>query len=202
MSKSPSALRIVYHHDLFVNRTAEIKLIVDKAHSLLSEVDRNRIIVFNAPRGAGKSWLLQEIAWQLAHNHDDTVSPYYVDLLQRSGMNNEAAISTVLAELLARRGISDDLSGLSVFSRINLLLNSLQTSNRVDVFLFDHVAEADSAFLETLEDRCLAPLTSQLRALLVLAGRGREYTWKSPSLKSSSYDLAPFTHRHTQEQLK
>ncbi len=194
MSNSLPKPRTAYNHDLFVNRTDEISPILAKAHGMMSDLDRRRVIVFNAPRGAGKSWLLQEIAWRL--RSESSFRAVYLDLLRYVEQPPDKAIRDVIADLSQE-------AGFQVESSIYDIVNSMVGALQIFVLLVDPVDESSNGFLELLEDHCLVPLTTQMRALIVLAGLGREYIWKSPSLRyASSYDLVPFTYQDTQEQLQ
>jgi len=58
--------------------------------------------------------------------------------------------------------------------------------------------------LAELEDRFLAPLAIHPRALLVMAGRGRVYPWKTPELRLyvEEHGLEPFDEDLTKQQLE
>ena len=94
---------------------------------------------------------------------------------------------------------ASDLAG-----QASTVINNVRRLNRVLVLLVDYVDESTNDLLNRLEDHCLSPLAVEPNALIVLAGRGREYIWKGPELrlKSEEHDLSPFDPVQTLEQLR
>jgi hypothetical protein len=211
MTMGTQPQRLSYDHDKFVDRTDEVKLVLDKAQQLVKgPVQDKRVVIFHGARGSGKSWLLQEIAYQLKAN---SASPccVYIDLPSALEDNPPSDDDTFLSKIIAQiygsltqateAVMSDDLTPAE-WAR--LLSETLARPERALVVLFDHVDESASSLLELLEDRCLSPLAVAVNVLIVLAGRGKEYIWKGPELrlKSEERDLLYFDLAWTREQLQ
>jgi len=198
--------RLPYSPDKFVDRTDELLLVIDKAKRLVGgSFEEKRVVIFHGARGSGKSWLLHEIARQLETTLSKALC-VYLDLLTfkpSSGNPVREIIKQIRGTLLGPGGIPlpDDVTPDQCS---NLLAEAAKGSNRVLVALFDHVDESPVQLLEPLEDRCLASLAVSPKVLIVLAGRGKEYTWTIPHLrlKSEELDLECFDLSCTQQQLE
>ena len=207
MSAQPE--RLFYSHDKFVDRAYEVRLLIDKARRLAAgSHEENRVVIFHGMRGAGKTWLLHEIGYQLKQTLSNVLT-VYLDL----GEFSDTPVNNALQAIVCRiRDAIESKTGPSPFwvrgdERLEALTGMLLSSVRrmgVLVLLFDYVDESPHELLALLEDRCLAPLAVLPSVLIILAGRGREYIWKSPELrlKSEERDLAHFDLPSTLEQLK
>ena len=208
MSSLPG--RLTHDHDKFVDRVTEKRLVLDLVRRLLlGEPLERRTVIFHGQRGAGKSWLLREIEYQLMTSKAD-VLPLYLDLADYAEQPFEVAVRDriwkvhqAVAHTIGPVDVglqaTDDLEQLTMW-----LLADVKQMPGVLVLLLDHVEDADKALLEGLENYLLRPLIHDPRVLLVLAGRGRQYIWKSPILRirSQECNLHRFEPSETQEQLE
>ncbi len=196
-----------YSAGKFVDREAEIKLVVEKANALAagSPVDQ-RVVVFTNGRGTGKTWLLahlQTILHTLPH-----VIPFLLSLGEYAGGRDpHLAVVDILqqfgAEVMGQR--QGSRTPPAEMSRS--LKQDLQPllEKQVLALLVDQVHESDWQLLAALEDYLLGPLAVEPRALIVMAGRGRPYPWRTPELrlKAQFVNLEPFPDvAATETQLK
>lgn len=201
--------RLPYDHEKFVDRADEVRLVVDKAQrSAASLHEERRVVIFHGARGSGKSWLLREIEYWLNETLPDDLV-LYLDLAEFTAQPVDDAVQILIhriwkaAETRTGRGtiqVRED-------ERLDVLAEALVTAVRrvgVLVLLLDHVDESSSDLLALLEDRCFSPLAVLPNALIVLAGRGKEYVWKRPELrlKSEERDLSYFDLPCTREQIE
>jgi hypothetical protein len=200
--------RLSYSHDQFVDRTDEVRLVIGKAQMLAGGAFvEKRVVIFHGARGAGKSWLLQEIREQLQLIFPSVLA-VYIDMLDFSIPSYEDVVRKIILQV--QKAIEDMVGSIPKISdseRLDALtMNLLTNVRRVDVLvlLFDNVAESPRGLLALAENYCLEPLATSPNTLLVLAGRGKEYTWKGPELrlKSEERDLLCFNPDYTQEQLE
>ena len=201
--------RLSYDHAKFVDRTDEVRLVLDKAHNLaVASFEDKRVVIFHGARGAGKSWLLHEIEYQLKQTLP-TVLTVYLDLAEFSAPPVDDAVWALITQI--RGAIADRLGSSPLQTQQSESLSMLASVlidgvKRVPVLLLliDHVNESSREMLALLEDRCLELLAVEPRVLIVLAGRGREYTWKSMELRlrSEERELPYFDLAWTREQLK
>ena len=71
--------RLLYNHDQFVDRTDEVQLVLSKVQRLpRNDSLKRRTVIFHGQRGTGKSWLLQEVVYQLKDKTN--VLSVYLDL--------------------------------------------------------------------------------------------------------------------------
>ena len=201
--------RLTHDHDKFVDRITEVRLVLDLVQRLLlGEPSDRRTVIFHGQRGAGKSWLLREIAFRLANKESGLT--LYLDLADFTGQEPHDAIQTVIqrvhqpvAETIGSAAVSlhatNDLDQLAEW-----LVADVKQMPGALVVLLDHVDESHKALLEALEDHLLGPLVGVPEVLLILAGRGKEYIWKGPELRirSQECDLRHFEPSDTQEQLE
>jgi tetratricopeptide (TPR) repeat protein len=201
-----------YDPDLFVNREPEIKMIMDTAQALSrGEEVRNRTIVFWGYKGAGRTWLLRHIEGTLGRALD--VKPLYVDLEAYAGLQVHQALGALFDEF-AKGLWESDAGRARLYERTKeawpAMISPLLTDaigslleRQVLVLLLDHVYESEWHFIEALEERLLAPLAMHPRVLIVMAGRGQAYPWRTPELRLYTHDchLPPFDEKLTEEQL-
>jgi len=217
MSTAPGALPAIphYHRSLFVNREKEIEFVTKKAQSLsLGKPVRQRTIVFWGYKGTGRTWLLRRLEEALLEL--DGVRAQYLDLGEWADYAPDQAVD-VIKEITGRiadqarewlRGpvakpneeqATPDNWGGELPPDVQELLGRY-----VLVLLLDHVYESDWDLLELLEEHILALLAVQPHVLIVMAGRGRAYPWKTPELRlyTEERHLQPFDEPLTEEQLK
>lgn len=193
-----------YQESLFVNREAEIKAALDLAEKIRrGETLRTRTLVFTGMRAIGKSWLLHHLEGEISQLGFSVV---YLNMKLFEGKEPSLVVKKSL-EMLYKHGMGNeiipdwiDLPDLSqkVMAEIRKWLESERKWLCVCV---DHVYETDWEFLPLLEDYILAPLAIEPRVLLILAGRGRAFQFKTPELWfAESYELKPFDEKILEEQ--
>jgi len=162
------------------------------------------VIIFTGERGSGKSWLLAHLQTELSKL--SPLSTYQFDLGKCKDLSVHPAALSVLDDIqqaLCPSSVTGvDLSNVSR----NLVQGIRQLLlKKVLVVLADHVYESDWKLLAVLEDYLLGPLAVEPCVLIVMTGRGRAYSWKTPELrlKAEFVDLEPFPDvAITTEQLK
>jgi hypothetical protein len=199
-----------YSPGKFVDREYEIQLVREKARRLASgrAVDR-RTIIFTGERGTGKTWLLAHLRTELLEQFSD-MTVFLIDLRDYTDWDPTLAVGDIL------RRFSADIDGkskklgttLSDMSR-NLMQGTRPILEKRPLALLVDQAYwsdwSDRKLLAALEDYLLGPLAVEPRVLIVMAGRGRAYPWKTPELrlKAQFEDLDPFDKANdTAEQLK
>ncbi len=193
-----------YAAEKFVNRKDEINLVLEKARALAAgRVVDQRVVVFTNGRGTGKTWLLHHLETRLASISDLLV---YRFRLSEYPPEPLLAITDILTDLQRVIGGREQLGETLMDMSRNLLLDlRSRLERRALVLLVDEVHESDWQLLAALEDYLLGPLAVEPRALIVMAGRGRPYPWRTPELrlKAEFVDLKPFPDvSFTTEQLK
>ena len=201
-----------YDCALFVNREREIEWVRKKAQALsLGESVRERTIVFWGYKGTGRTWLLKRLEEMLPELGG--VQAQYLDLGEWAVHKPDQAVKKVAGRIV---GQARKRLGRSVTRPSDEQANSddwskgLPTDVRdllgeyVLVLLLDHVYEADWELLKPLEEQILTLLAVQPRVLIVMAGRGRAYPWKTPELRlyTEEYHLIPFDKDLTEQQLE
>jgi hypothetical protein len=199
--------RLPYDHLKFVNRADEVRLVVDKVQRLAAGLhEERRVVIFHGARGSGKSWLLREIK----HSLQTTSLPVLCACANLSDEYDgpvDEAVRAILQQIyhaLAEPASPSLLDNIKTEQWTELLAQEAKKPGRTLVVMFDHVDESSSDLLALLEDRCLSPLAVLPNALIVLAGRGKEYVWKRPELrlKSEERDLTYFDLPCTREQIE
>jgi nucleoside phosphorylase len=199
--------RLPYDHAKFVNRHEELQFIIDRVRRLASTGLERRVVVFRGARGSGKSWLLQEIEYQLRQNPAN-IPAVYVDLMKYSTQPVDASVRMALRqidqEVTTRTGFNSLPSVGDLASQVGALVDNVRRLNKVLVLLFDYVDESSNDLLAKLEDHCLSPLAVEPQVFTLLAGRGKNYIWKGTELrlKSDERELPPFDPVQTLEQLR
>jgi hypothetical protein len=194
---------IEYSIDRFVNREEEVKDVYKKIDDLSANrsVDK-RVIIFTGERGTGKSWLLLH----LQESVNKKCKTALIDLDKYVDWEPTLAVVELLNQLYDLVKLSSGNLGktLPEMSR-NLMTDLWKLLKDKPLVLFvDHVYESDWGLLSTLEDYLLGPLSLEPRVLLVMAGRGRPYPFKTPELRLQAdfCDLSPFSKEATTEQLE
>ncbi len=187
-----------YSRDKFVWR-AEVKDILDLVNKLKEGPLAKRTIAFSGERGTGKTWLLLHLVEEIQRISD--VRVYFLGLkpdftiegiikdFRKSVLGLETALGKTPAEMSRQ-----------VMQELRALLHK-----QVLVILVDQAYESDWKLLSELEEYLLGPLAVEPRVLIVMAGRGRAYPWKTPELRlfAEFHKLGPFTDpKQTAEQLQ
>ncbi len=195
-----------YSPDKFVDREEENNLVISKAR-LLAEgrsVER-RTVIFTGERGTGKSWLLAHLQVQLRALSGLAV--FLLSLGDYTGWDPILAVADILKRLNDEAGEQRAGLGATLAEMSRNLMQDLRLmlEKQTLVLLIDQVYESEWKLLAALEDYLLGPLAVEPRVLIVMAGRGRLYPWKTPELRlrAEFVDLKPFPDvRITKEQLR
>lgn len=105
------------------------------------------------------------------------------------------AIITDLLKWLSEKLLFPLTTDTNLAYQTALMERSVRTDLREHglILILDSVFEQPWQFLEVLESYVLGPLASLSNVLLIMTGRGRLYSWKSPDLKTGSVKtLEPF----------
>ncbi len=210
-----------YTDALFVARTKERKIVLDKikeiikAHARQKIIDR-RTIVFMGQRNMGKTWLLGNLEEELkklnvsvlkldmeAYCHPEQIP----DKCTQKPIEVVKEIIDASAEKLhLQHPVMQVQEAREITGKSKVFIEAVQQKlqDKPLVVLLDSVFEADWEFLGKLEDYFLGPLAIEPWVLLVLTGRGRAYPWKTPELRlrADFNPLEPFTKPETEAQLK
>ena len=180
----------------FVNRRQEIELVMKQVRALL-QGDRPdaRTIIFTGERGTGKSWLLAHLQ-KVKLDALSGVHTFEFNLHEYADWDPILAVADILKRLDAAIGKRNTKLGITLADMSRNLMQDVRQSlgKQVLVLLVDYVYESDWKLLAALEDYLLGPLAVEPRVLIVMAGRGRAYPWKTPELrlKARFVDLEPF----------
>ena len=185
-----------YSPKKFVNRSQEIELVMKQVHALLRGGRPDvRTIIFTGERGTGKSWLLAHLQ-KAELGALSGVRTFEFNLQKYADWDPILAVADILKQLDAAIGKRNTKLGITLADMSRNFMQDVRQSlgRQVLVLLVDHVYESDWKLLAALEDYLLGPLAVEPRALIVMAGRGRAYPWKTPELrlKAEFVDLEPF----------
>jgi hypothetical protein len=193
-----------YSSDKFVDRDDEIGLVMEKARPLRQgkALDK-RTVTFVGERGAGKSWLLACLHDRLK---DESIVVHSLNLADYAGRDPILAIIDILHKFghaVLRQPQASNITPVEISREL------MHTARRVLekqplALLVDSVYEADWKLLAVMEEYLLGPLAVEEHVLVILAGRGRPYPWKTPELrlKAEFVDVGPFDEAKTIEQLR
>lgn len=193
-----------YTNDAFVNRDKEMALVEEKAKALIQRQPLDeRTIIFMGQRGTGKSWLIRHLQTRLAAL--PAIISLIIDLEDYRGSTPEEAVKKILYHLNDRIFKQSTLSTeeLPELSREFMRHLRVILMEQPIAFLVDTVFESDWQLLATLERYLLGPLAAESRVMIVMAGRGQAYPWKTPELRLRAmfHNLEPFTPEQTKAQL-
>jgi hypothetical protein len=195
-----------YSPDKFVDRDEEIKLVKDRARKLAEgQAADRRTIIFTGERGTGKSWLLAHLQGEIETLPDMQVFSF--SLRKYADWEPVLAVADILKSLDNQLEEGGEALGATLAEMSRNLMENVRRAldHNALTLLVDHVYESDWNLLAALEDYLLGPLAVEPRVLIVMAGRGRAYPWKTPELrlKAQFEDLEPFDKANdTAEQLK
>jgi len=157
----------------------------------------------------GKSWLLSHLVTKIAQLEVFII--YLIDLAPyrtRDPLRDPLYEVMDILKAFARTVLGEDkLPGATPAEMSRALMERMRRrlQDRPLTLLVDSVYESDWRLLAALEDYLLGPLAIEPRVLIVMAGRGRPYPWKTPELrlKADFWDLQPFQdEKMTEEQLR
>ena len=196
-----------YSPKKFVNRRQEIDLVMKQVHALLQrERPDTRTIIFTGERGTGKSWLLAHLRKKELGALSGLLT-FEFNLQEYDDWGPILAVADILRRLDDAIGKRNSELGITLADKSRNLMQDVRQSleKHVLVLLVDHVYESDWKLLAALEDYVLGPLAVEPRTLIVMAGRGRAYPWKTPELrlKARFKKLEPFSEEQfTKKQLE
>jgi len=193
----------------FIGREDQLAEVRKKAEKLSAgEQEERRTVIFTGERAIGKSWLLQRLAELLA---ELGFTVFRVDLKAYANKpktdkpDEEVAVANILLDLHRLWGEKQSPGGASLaeLSRNVLEVVRKQLPEKPLAVCVDHVYESNWNLLAALEEYVLGPLAIEPRVLIILAGRGRLYPFKTPELrlKVEPEELVPFSLDETIEQL-
>ncbi|MBN1921651.1 MAG: ATP-binding protein [Anaerolineae bacterium] len=198
-----------YIRDKFVGREEQLDLTRRIAQKIRDrESVQRRTLIFTGERAVGKSWLLGRLADLLSDEFRFTVLKVNLKDYPIDTRNAESAASAAAGKILLKLAelLEYEPRGTSVpeLSRNVIEVARAQLHNKLLAVCVDHVYESDWNLLAALEDYVLGPLAIEPRVLIVMAGRGRPYPFKTPELrfKAELIELHPFESQETAEQLK
>ena len=199
-AKSP---KIEYDDSLFVNRDNERDLIKARIEALRQDhaaSDTKRVVVFTGERGTGKSWLLKKIESEVKKLPDTIV--FFIDLDVRKSM---AIMCAEIYECLQSTALHREAKteARKACGELIKYLRARDAPERLFVILIDHVFESWDQ-LGMLEDFLLTKLVKHFGVLVVMAGRGQLYPWKTEVLRFQQefYPLKSFDRQSVQQQLQ
>lgn len=188
-----------YEPGKFVDREEELDIIESKVAALeRGQPVAQRTVVFTGERGTGKSWLLSEVEHRL--RSQGNVYVLRVDLGPYRAWGDPAlAAMDILRRSSQATGGPEKGLGQTVSEISQRVMEHIGQLTKPFVLLVDQVHESDWDFLRVLEDYVLGPLAANPQVLLVLAGRGRPYPWRTPELRlfAEFHDLEPFGEEDT-----
>lgn len=195
-----------YSPDKFVDRETELERLQKRVRALIEGRNGHGVIIFTGERGVGKTWLRAHWQEQL-RQEQEKVLVIWVDLKKYVGKDAAWTVEDILRQVSKRTEGPDKLLGLDLAEISRNVLKHLREKvlRKQGLILFvDHVYESEWALLPILEDYLLAPLAAEPRVLIVLAGRGRLYPWKTLELgvRADMVELSPFDEKFTKEQLE
>jgi len=170
--------------------------VMEKARDLIKgcPVDKHTVS-FVGERGTGKSWLLAHLRHEL--EKVGKLLLFSLNLADYVESAPDIAMMNVLRsfnrEVLGR----EELPGATPADMSRMLMEKVRPllERRPLALLVDSVYESDWRLLAALEDYLLGPLAIVPGMLIVMAGRGRPYPWRTPELRLEAefVDLHPFS---------
>jgi hypothetical protein len=195
-----------YVNNLFVNRVDEIDFVRRKLEQVLEgQILEKRTTIFTGEHGMGKSWLLHHLRENLA---SPQVVTHYFNLENYFKQPDLGQAAQQLCAELWQALFKTTMPACSSLEQATrVLITAVKEQilpQQALVFLIDTVYEAPRAFLSDLDDYVLSAFAIEPKVLLVLAGRGREYSFRAPELRlrADFITLLPFNQTITQEQLQ
>ncbi len=166
-----------------------------------------RVVNIWGGRGSGKSWVLHYLQETL--NAKGDLRTYYLNL---SDFGKKDPLISVL-EIID--GFADEMRlkqggkikfGPTPSEASRKLIEAIRSELKKKplVLLVDHVYESNWDLLANLEEYWLGPLAVESGTFIIMAGRRREYPWKTPELRlrALSIDLKPFNDDQLKQQLE
>ena len=195
---------LIFKRQAFVGRKKE----VERVREILQQIKEGsasqqpKSIVFQGEMGIGKSWLLRYLYNDFIADID--LKTVYCDLKQYAGQDPPQAVMEIIKLFIPE---DDSVASVESLAQASLaVMEKIQDTlkDKLLVIVADHVYESDWKLLSELENHLFGPVAIEPRTFFILAGRGREYPWKTPELRlrAEFIDLQPFTKEETKNQMK
>ncbi len=204
MSKESKKIMLPdYDAKKFVGREDEIKRVYVIFMELLQGYKpKERVITFIGEVGTGKTWLINHIATLIKQNNAQAI---LIDLIKYKNDSPEDAIIKILQEFYTKLTDGKTIKGNNIVEVSRFVMESAQGHARTGVIglLLDHVYESNWDLLTYVDQYILSPFAATPYTLIVMAGRGRPYPWKTPEVPFQNFlELKPFNEKLTQKQVK
>ncbi len=181
----------------FVNRTDQLNEVISRVQSVLDGLNNSAFIKFySGGAGLGKTWLLKQISVEMEQRN---LSNTYVDLSNYAGVKNIAeirqSIIDFLQNLIKQFNPDRDISDCSLDELSWYMENDFEEfvgKNKTWVLLVDNIYTPSWEFLKELENHVFGPLSTQQSIVMVFAGHGSKYAWRTPELQLEHEELLPF----------
>jgi len=165
---------------------------------------KSRVRAYVGEKGTGKTWLLKHIANKAKEKGAQAL---FIDLQDFKGKEPIFAISDILREVNKQLTGEEALLGVTLAEINQRVMENVrkQTKKRaILVLLLDHVYDkSDWGLLAYLDQYLLGSMSAEARTVIVLAGRGRRYPWKTAELfQAKPALLEPFSEEDTREQIR
>lgn len=195
-----------YSLTYFVDRKEvdEIKGYIDIVRS--NPKADGRVVNVWGSRGAGKSWILHHLKEELGGKDDFKV--YYLDLSRYGKKDAVISVLEIIDEFANEMNLKGERVkfGPTPSDASRKLIEAIrgELKRKILLLLIDHVYESNWDLLASLEEYWLGPMAVEPGTFIVMAGRKREYPWKTPELRlrAHSVSLKPFDKDQLLLQLK
>lgn len=196
---------LLYSAEKYVKRDEANPVLVKVRDLLNGKPVPKRTVALAGERGTGKSWLLRHL--EKTELPALGVLVFLLDLAVYEGGDPVSAVIDILKKFRAsiihqQNDFGAELPEMSrqVTQELRLVLR-----DKFLVILVDQAYESDWTLLSKLEEYLLGPLAVEPHVLMVMAGRGRAYPWKTPELRlyAEFKKIEPFNQvTQTAEQLE
>ncbi len=203
-----------YDPALFVNRKQEVDRIAKVAGDLAKGIStQERLCSFTGQRGCGKTWLLRHLKDALEKQWGAQVRTALLDLSKWHDLPDSEDFAR---EVMAAFALQTDAQAGEVTEKekaeISLQrwaewlvhdVRQIASQGHFLAILLDSVYEVGWDRLQLLENVFLGPLVVEPRVLVVIAGRGKPFSWRLPEVwfYGKTQELEPFDKRYVKEML-
>lgn len=166
-----------------------------------------RVVNIWGGRGSGKSWILHYLQETL--NAKGDLRTYYLNLSDFGKRDSLISVLEIIDTFADEMGLKQGEKirfGPTPSEASRKLIEAIRSELKKKplVLLVDHVYESNWDLLANLEEYWLGPLAVESGTFIIMAGRRREYPWKTPELRlrANSVTLEPFDKDQLASQLK
>ena len=219
-STNRSVGAIFYDQTLFLGRHTEIQSVKEVLALMVGQGQGSHILMFRGSRGLGKTWFslhLQRIVipeWKKEQRNDVTNLWIGMDTIPDlaygektsdpgeyrffSGSSDHAPEASTHKLLYYIAQQIDALHSMDAgYIQIQWILDKLRASDCYLVLVFDSLFELEWKYISELERAVLAPLSELANVLLIITGRGPEYTWSIARFRAQpAAVLKPFEEEY------